>query len=152
MAEVTASLVKALEAKGIGRPSTYASILSTIQDREYVVKQEGKFYPSETGEVVVELLVDNFQDIFDYEYTARMEDHLDRIESGREKWNQAMKEFYGRFSKRLAVAEKEMRDVKTEEIETDQVCDKCGNKMVIKWGRFGRFLASFFAEGHELAP
>ena len=136
-----ASLVKALEAKGIGRPSTYASILSTIQDREYVVKQEGKFYPSETGEVVVELLVENFQDIFDYEYTARMEDHLDRIESGREKWNQAMKEFYGRFSKRLAVAGKEMRDLKTEEIETDQVCDKCGNKMVIKWGRFGRFLA-----------
>jgi DNA topoisomerase I len=136
-----ASLVKALEANGIGRPSTYATILSTIQDREYVVKQEGKFYPTETGEVVVELLVDSFRDIFDYEYTARMEDHLDRIESGREKWNQVMKEFYGRFSKRLAVAEKEMRDLKSEEIATEEVCDKCGNKMVIKWGRFGRFLA-----------
>ena len=81
-----ASLVKALESKGIGRPSTYASILSTIQDREYVEKQEGKFYPSETGELVTKLLVESFHDIFDYEYTARMEDHLDRIESGREPW------------------------------------------------------------------
>ncbi len=136
-----ASLVKALEARGIGRPSTYASILSTIQDREYVVKQDGKFFPTETGEVVVELLVESFQDIFDYEYTARMEDHLDRIESGREPWKSAMRDFYDRFSKRLEVAVKEMRDLKTEEIPTDEVCEKCGSKMVIKWGKFGRFLA-----------
>ena len=86
-----ASLVKALESRGIGRPSTYATILSTIQDREYAVKQEGKFLPTETGEVVVELLVESFQELFDYEYTARMEDHLDRIESGREQWNESMK-------------------------------------------------------------
>ncbi len=136
-----ASLVKALEAKGIGRPSTYASILSTIQDRDYVDKHDGKFYPSEIGEVVLELLVASFQELFDYEYTARMEDHLDRIESGREQWKQAMRDFYDRFSSKLEIAVKEMRDVKTEAIETDEVCDKCGSKMVIKWGKFGRFLA-----------
>jgi DNA topoisomerase-1 len=136
-----ASLVKELESKGIGRPSTYASILSTIQDREYVDKQDGKFYPTETGEIVLELLVGSFQEIFDYEYTARMEDHLDRIESGREPWKQTMRDFYGRFSKRLEVAEKEMPDLKTEAIETDEICDKCGSKMVIKWGKFGRFMA-----------
>ncbi len=136
-----ASLVKALEARGIGRPSTYASILSTIQDREYAVKQEGKFRPTETGEVVVELLVESFRELFDYEYTARMEDHLDRIESGREKWTQSMKSFYELLSSRLKVAEKEMRDVKGEEIPTEEICDKCGSKMVIKWGRFGRFMA-----------
>jgi DNA topoisomerase I len=136
-----ASLVKALESKGIGRPSTYASILSTIQDREYVNKQDGKFYPSEIGEVVLELLVASFQELFDYEYTARMEDHLDRIESGREKWKQTMGDFYTRLANRLAIAEKEMRDIKSEAIETDDVCDKCGSKMVIKWGKFGRFMA-----------
>jgi DNA topoisomerase-1 len=136
-----ASLVKALESKGIGRPSTYASILGTIQDREYVDKHEGKFYPTETGEVVLELLVTSFQELFDYEYTARMEDHLDRIESGRENWKDALRDFYDRFSKRLTVAEKEMRDLKTEAIETDEICEKCGSKMVIKWGKFGRFIA-----------
>ncbi len=136
-----AGLVKALEARGIGRPSTYASILSTIQGREYVVKQEGRFHPTETGEVVVDLLVESFQDIFDYEYTARMEDHLDRIETGHEGWKDALSEFYTRFAKRLEVAEKEMRDLKTEETPTDEICEKCSGKMVIKWGKFGRFLA-----------
>jgi DNA topoisomerase-1 len=136
-----AGLVKALEAKGIGRPSTYATILTTIQDREYVERREGKFVPTPTGEVVVELLVESFRDIFDYDYTARMEDHLDRIESGREQWNDAMRDFYARFAPLLEIAVKEMRDLKTEEIETDEVCEKCGSKMVIKWGRFGRFLA-----------
>jgi DNA topoisomerase I len=136
-----ASLVKALESKGIGRPSTYASILSTIQDREYVDKNDGKFFPTEIGEVVLELLVASFHELFDYEYTARMEDHLDRIESGREPWKKAMRDFYDHFSEHLVVAEKEMRDIKTESIETDEICDKCGSKMVIKWGKFGRFLA-----------
>jgi DNA topoisomerase I len=136
-----ASLVKALESKGIGRPSTYASILSTIQDRDYVDKHDGKFFPTETGELVLGLLVASFQELFDYEYTAQMEDHLDRIESGREQWKQAMRDFYGRFAGKLEIAEKEMRDVKTEAIETDEVCDKCGSKMVIKWGKFGRFMA-----------
>jgi DNA topoisomerase-1 len=136
-----ASLVKALEAKGIGRPSTYASILGTIQDREYVEKISGKFYPSETGELVLELLVSSFQELFDYEYTARMEVSLDRIESGREQWKDAMRNFYGRFSEKLIVAKDEMRNVKTESIETDEICEKCGSKMMIKWGKFGRFLA-----------
>ena len=145
-----ASLVKALEAKGIGRPSTYASILSTIQDREYVNKQDGKFYPSEIGEVVLELLVSSFQELFDYEYTARMEDHLDRIESGRERWQQTMRDFYTRLAKKLEIAEKEMRDIKSEAIETGDVCDKCGSKMVMKWGKFGRFLAcSAYPECHN---
>ena len=136
-----ASLVKALESKGIGRPSTYASILSTIQDREYVDKLEGRFHPTEIGELVLDLLVESFQELFDYEYTARMEDHLDRIESGREPWKQTMGDFYDRFATKLKAAETEMRDVKTEAIETDEVCEKCGGKMVIKWGKFGRFLA-----------
>jgi DNA topoisomerase-1 len=136
-----ASLVKALESKGIGRPSTYATILSTIQDREYVDKHDGKFYPTEIGELVLELLVASFQEIFDYEYTARMEGHLDRIESGRESWKETIRDFYGRFSRKLETAEREMRDVKTEAVETGVVCDKCGGKMVIKWGRFGRFMA-----------
>jgi len=136
-----ASLVKALESKGIGRPSTYASILGTIQDREYVEKKEGKFHPSETGELVLELLISSFHELFDYEYTARMEVSLDRIESGREVWKDAMREFYERFSKNLIIAQTEMRNVKTESIETDEICDKCGNKMVIKWGKFGRFMA-----------
>lgn len=136
-----ASLVKALESKGIGRPSTYATILSTIQDREYVDKHDGKFYPTEIGELVLDLLVNSFQEIFDYEYTARMEGHLDRIESGRESWKQTIRDFYERFSQKLETAEREMRDIKTEAVETEVVCDKCGGKMVIKWGRFGRFMA-----------
>jgi DNA topoisomerase-1 len=136
-----ASLVKTLEAKGIGRPSTYATILSTIQNREYVEKHEGKFYPTETGEIVLELLVASFKELFDYEYTARMENHLDRIESGRELWKQAIRDFYDRFSRHLEVAEKEMPDIKTEAIETEEICEKCGRKMVIKWGKFGRFMA-----------
>lgn len=136
-----ASLVKALEARGIGRPSTYATILSTIQDREYVVKRGGKFYPTEVGEVVEDLLVESFREIFDYEYTARMESRLDRIESGRERWNETLRRFYDHFAPRLAAAQKEMKDLKSEEIPTDEVCDKCGSKMVIRWGKFGRFLA-----------
>lgn len=136
-----AMLVKALEDRGIGRPSTYASILSVITNREYAHKVEGRFVPTETGEVVTELLVESFRELFDYEYTARMEEHLDRIEEGQEHWVDAMRAFYKDFSKSLAVAAKEMRDVKREEIETDEVCEKCGQKMVIKWGKFGRFLA-----------
>ena len=136
-----ASLVKALESRGIGRPSTYVSILSTIQDREYVDKTEGKFRPTETGELVLDLLVESFKELFDYEYTARMEDDLDRIESGREAWKKAIGAFYELLDERLKVAKKEMRNVKIEAVETNEVCDRCGGKMVIKWGKFGRFLA-----------
>jgi DNA topoisomerase-1 len=136
-----ATLVKALEEKGIGRPSTYATILTTIQDREYVVKQEGKFSPTELGIVINDLLVESFADIFDIQYTARMEEELDEIEDGNLLWVQALKEFYGKFKVDLEKAQKHMTDVKRMEEPTDEKCEKCGSGMVIKWGRHGRFLA-----------
>ncbi|MDR1728202.1 MAG: type I DNA topoisomerase [Acidobacteriota bacterium] len=135
-----AALVKALESRGIGRPSTYASILSTIQNREYVDKREGKFYPTATGEAVLEWLVKNFKELFDYEYTARMEDDLDRIESGREARGKALGTFYTGFAGDLDKAQG-APGLKDEVEETDEVCEKCGGKMVIKWGRFGKFMA-----------
>src|SRR5262249_15780663 len=107
-----ASLVKELEERGIGRPSTYAAIISTIQERQYVQKTGGKFIPTEIGFVVTDLLVKNFPDIFDYQYTARLEEELDEIEDGKEKWLSAMNEFYGKFSKDLAYAEKHMENIK----------------------------------------
>jgi DNA topoisomerase-1 len=136
-----ATLVKALEEKGIGRPSTYASIMSVIQDREYVAKNEGKFQPTELGFIVNDLLVENFADIFNVEYTAKMEGELDEIEEGKLAWTAALKEFYGKFTADLKAAAKHMRDIKRQEIVTDEVCDKCGSKMAIKFGRFGQFLA-----------
>ncbi len=136
-----AMLVKALEENGIGRPSTYASILSTIQNREYVEKEKGRFHPSELGMLVTDLLVESFPDIIDVEYTARMEEELDEIEEGRLAWTKALKEFSRKFEKDLKQAHKEMRNVKTEEIKTDHTCNKCGKPMVVKWGRYGKFLA-----------
>ncbi|MGQ9635265.1 MAG: type I DNA topoisomerase [Bryobacteraceae bacterium] len=136
-----ATLVKELEADGVGRPSTYASILSTIQDREYVRKEGGRFVPTELGMVVTDLLLENFDDIFDVTYTARMEDALDEIEEGKLDWRQAMAEFYEKFSEDLSRAEKHMTDIKRMEKPTDLVCDKCGRPMVIKWGRHGSFIA-----------
>lgn len=136
-----ATLVKELESDGVGRPSTYASILSTIQEREYVKKEGGRFYPTELGTVVTDLLVESFADIFDLTYTARMEDELDEIEEGKMDWRAAMSDFYGRFQKDLEEAERSMRDIKRMEVPTDQVCDKCGKPMVIKWGKHGSFLA-----------
>ncbi|MGH9471876.1 MAG: type I DNA topoisomerase [Terriglobales bacterium] len=136
-----ASLVKELEEKGIGRPSTYATILSTIQDRGYVTKTGGKFHPTELGEVVTEQLTANFKDIFELEYTARMEEQLDEIEEGREKWTDALAEFYRRFSANLEYAEKHMVDYKRMEKPTEYVCEKCGKPMVIRWGKHGSFLA-----------
>jgi DNA topoisomerase-1 len=136
-----ATLVKELEAKGVGRPSTYASILSTIQEREYVKKDGGRFNPTELGSVVTGLLVESFEDIFNVGYTARMEEELDEIEEGALDWRVAMTEFYDRFKKDLDRAEVEMRDIKRMEMPTDQVCEKCGRPMVIKWGKHGSFLA-----------
>ncbi|MFQ5739102.1 MAG: type I DNA topoisomerase [Acidobacteriota bacterium] len=136
-----ATLVKALEEKGIGRPSTYAQIISVIQDREYVGKEEGRFVPTETGEVVVELLVKHFQEIFDYDYTARMEQNLDDIESGKAGWVEALRAFYVDFSRELEQAREGMKNLKKEEIPAGVECEKCGSGMVVKWGRFGRFLA-----------
>ena len=136
-----ASLVKELEEKGIGRPSTYAAILSTIQERGYVTKTGGKFIPSELGMVVNDLLIENFQDIFDLQYTAKLEEELDEIGEGREKWTDAMREFYKKFSRNLAYAEKHMANIKRMERPTELVCDKCGKPMVVRWGKHGSFLA-----------
>jgi DNA topoisomerase-1 len=136
-----ASLVKALEEKGIGRPSTYATILTTIVDREYVQKDQGKFKPTELGTVVTDMLVKHFEDIFDLQYTARMEEELDEVEEGKMTWVEALDEFYKKFEKDLKKASKNMENLKRQEIPTDEVCDKCGSPMVKKWGQFGSFLA-----------
>jgi len=136
-----ATLVKELEEEGIGRPSTYAAILSVIQNRDYVVKAEGKFRPTELGEIVVDLLVESFPRILDPGFTAQMETKLDEIEEGTADWLEAMHEFYGAFARWLEHAKKKMKNVKAMEEPTDQVCEKCGRTMVIKWGRFGKFLA-----------
>ncbi len=151
-----ATLVKELESDGVGRPSTYASILSTIQEREYVKKDAGKFVPTELGMVVTDLLLESFQNIFDVTYTARMEEELDEIEEGKMDWREAMSEFYERFQKELAHAERHMTDIKRMEEPTGESCEKCGKPMVIKWGRFGKFIAcSGYPEcsnTRELAP
>jgi DNA topoisomerase-1 len=136
-----ASLVKVLEERGIGRPSTYASIISTIQDREYVTKISGRFYPTEIGMVVCDLLVKNFPYIFDVQYTARLEEELDDIEEGKEKWTDLMKGFYDHFEEELVVAEKNMEDIKRMEVKTDLKCDLCGSPLLLKWGKFGSFYA-----------
>jgi DNA topoisomerase I len=136
-----ASLVKELEERGIGRPSTYATILSTIQERQYAQKVGGKFVPTEIGLVVTDLLVDNFKDIFDFQYTARLEEELDEIEEGKEKWTDALEEFYKKFAKDLRYAEKHMENIKRMEKPTDEKCERCGAPLVIKWGKHGSFYA-----------
>jgi DNA topoisomerase I len=136
-----ASLVKELEERGIGRPSTYAAILTTIQERQYVQKVGGKFIPTEIGLVVTDLLVENFRDIFDLQYTARLEEELDEIEEGKEKWQDAMAEFYKKFQKDLKYAAKHMENIKRMEKPTDEKCEKCGAPLVIKWGKHGSFYA-----------
>jgi DNA topoisomerase I len=136
-----ASLVKELEECGIGRPSTYSAILSTIQERQYVQKLGGKFVPTEIGLVVTDLLVENFRDIFDVQYTARLEEELDEIEEGKEKWTTALADFYKRFAKDLKYAEKHMENIKRMEKPTDEKCERCGSPLVIKWGKHGSFYA-----------
>ncbi len=136
-----ATLVKELEADGVGRPSTYASILSTIQEREYVRKDGGKFAPTELGMVVTDLLLESFNDLFDVTYTARMEAELDDIEEGKTDWRLSMSDFYEKFQKDLDHASLHMTDIKRMEEPTDLICDKCEKPMVIKWGRHGKFIA-----------
>src|SRR5271157_2287803 len=136
-----ASLVKELEERGIGRPSTYAAILSTIQERQYVQKLGGKFVPTEIGLVVTDLLVENFRDIFDVQYTARLEEELDEIEEGKEKWTDTLAEFYKKFQKDLKYASKHMENIKRMEKPTDEKCERCGAPLVIKWGKHGSFYA-----------
>jgi len=136
-----ATLVKALEEKGIGRPSTYAAIMTTIQDREYVEKIESRFHPTPLGTTVNDLLLESFNDIFSSAYTARMEEELDEIEDGKLAWQDALREFYGKFSKDLEHATENIKGKKKMSIPTDETCEKCGSRMVIKFGRFGQFLA-----------
>jgi DNA topoisomerase I len=135
------SLVKTLEEKGIGRPSTYATILTTIQEREYVQKDQGKFRPTELGTVVTTMLVKHFEEIFDIQYTARMEEELDEVEEGKMTWVQALRDFYKKFEKDLKKATKNMENLKAQELPTSEICEKCGSPMVQKWGQFGSFLA-----------
>jgi DNA topoisomerase-1 len=134
-------LIKELEEKGIGRPSTYAAILSNIEQREYVIREKKIFAPTELGIIVTELLVKSFPEVLDVDFTAKMEEELDRIEEGKMDWKETMKEFYLPFKSNLEKARVEMRDVKKEQVETDIPCELCGKKMVIKWGRRGNFLA-----------
>ncbi len=136
-----ASLVKELEERGIGRPSTYAAIMSTIVDRGYVEKKEARFWPTELGILVNGLLVVSFPEIVSSDFTAKMEADLDHVEDGTADWRKLLGTFYAPFKLELEKAETEMRDVKREEIATAWVCEKCGKPMVIKWGRNGSFLA-----------
>ena len=136
-----ASLVKELEENGIGRPSTYASIITTIEARDYIEKREGRLWPSEIGFLVTDLLVENFSDIVNVEYTAAMEHELDEIEEGKDTLLNTLNQFWKKFEKDLKTASKKMRSVKGVEEKTDEICDKCGAGMVMKWGRYGRFLA-----------
>jgi DNA topoisomerase-1 len=136
-----ATLVKRLEADGVGRPSTYASILSTILEREYVRKEGGRFTPTELGIIVTGLLLESFDDIFEVKYTARMEEELDEIEDGKLDWRVAMAEFYERFDKDLKHAEEHMTDIKRMEEPTGEMCPKCEKPLVMKWGKHGKFIA-----------
>ncbi len=136
-----ATLVKALEENGIGRPSTYATILSTIQERKYVNKTDNKFLPTELGSIVNDFLVERFPDLIDVDFTAKMENKLDRIEEGKLKWVKIVKDFYVPFNRDLLTVEKTKGKVKPKDIPTDTVCELCGLPMVIRWGRHGRFLA-----------
>lgn len=136
-----ARLVKTLEELGIGRPSTYAPTLETIQKRGYVAIEEKKFVPTELGELLIEQTEQFFPEILDVEFTAHMEEDLDHVEEGSEDWVRVLGEFYESFEKRLRVAEEEMKEVEIEDEVSDEICEKCGKPMVYKLGRFGKFLA-----------
>ena len=138
-----ATLVKAMEEQGVGRPSTYAATVSTILDREYVIKQDRRLSPTPLGEVVTGLMKERFTDVIDVDFTAHMEERLDKVELGEVEWKQVLQDFYQGFHQEMEDAEKALEGVrlKVPDEETDEVCELCGRKMVIKIGRFGRFLA-----------
>ncbi|MGQ9698691.1 MAG: DNA topoisomerase, partial [Armatimonadota bacterium] len=148
-----ATLVKALEEKGIGRPSTYATIISTIRDRGYVVMEEKRFKPTELGRKVNDLLVRYFPDIVDVEFTAGVETKLDGIEKGQHDWVQVLSEFYGPFSLKVSQAVEQAEKITIEPVVTDETCPKCGKPMLLRQGRFGPFLGcSGFPECRTVAP
>ncbi|MCR2805000.1 type I DNA topoisomerase [Paenibacillus soyae] len=136
-----ARLVRTLEELGIGRPSTYAPTLETIQKRGYVAIEEKKFMPTELGELVIQLMEEFFPEILDAEFTANMEGNLDHVEEGTEDWVKVLAKFYDSFEKRLEVAEEEMKEVELQDEVSDEICEKCGRHLVYKMGRFGKFLA-----------
>ncbi|HHU69232.1 MAG TPA: type I DNA topoisomerase [Thermoanaerobacterales bacterium] len=134
-------LIKTMEEKGIGRPSTYAPIIDTVQQRDYVIKEENRFKPTELGIIVIDLLKEYFSEIIDYDFTAEMENKLDKIESGEEEWTKILDDFYKSFNIKLNKAEKKIKAIKIKEETTDEICEICGRNMVIKYGRYGKFLA-----------
>jgi len=136
-----ATLVKALEERGIGRPSTYAPTLSTIQNRSYVERIDGRFHPLELGFVVTDILIEHFPDVVDLGFTAQMEEELDQIAQGERGWVPFLQDFYDPFEKTLKAADERMERVKVAEETTDEICSVCGRPMVIKWGRYGKFLS-----------
>lgn len=135
------TLVKALEEKGIGRPSTYVTILSTVQERRYVEKKDGRFVPLELGIVVSDLLAQHFADIVDYDFTAQMEEELDEIARGEREWVPVLRKFYDPFQQKVEEASAHMEKIEVAEEPSGEVCEQCGKPMVIKLGRYGRFLA-----------
>jgi len=135
------TLVKELEERGIGRPSTYATIMDTIQSKRYVEKQDGRLVPTMLGKMVTELLLESFPHVMSVDFTAAMEQKLDEVEEGRADWVALVREFYQPFARDLEKARQHMRDLKREEIATEHKCERCGAVMVIKWGRHGHFLA-----------
>ncbi len=136
-----ASLIRAMEEKGVGRPSTYAPTISTITDREYVVREAKQLRPTPLGETVTRYMLDKFTDIVDVAFTARMENELDEVEDGKKRWKTMLGEFYGEFSQSVKTASEDTNRVKVPDEETNFVCDVCGRKMVVKLGRFGRYMA-----------
>ena len=136
-----ASLVKALEEKGIGRPSTYSPTITTILERRYIEKQKKQLVPTELGKVVNKLLTENFKDIVNVEFTANIETEFDRIAEGKEYWKKIIRDFYSPFEKTLEKAEKELEHVEIKDEVSDVQCEKCGRMMVYKYGRYGKFLA-----------
>jgi DNA topoisomerase-1 len=135
-----ASLIKTLETKGIGRPSTYATIVTTVQDRSYVGKEKGKLVPTTLGRTVNNLLKGFFPTIVDVDFTAKLEERLDQIEGGKADWIKSLEKFYGAFSKELTVAQEDMKSLKKEEKETDIICEKCGKLMLLRWGKNGEYI------------
>ena len=136
-----ASLVKALEEKGIGRPSTYSPTITTILERRYIEKEKKQLYPTELGKVVNKLLTENFTDVINVEFTAKIEDEFDEIAEGHEKWKKMIREFYGPFEEEVEKVEKELEHVEMVDEVSDVKCEKCGRMMVYKYGRYGKFLA-----------
>src|SRR3990170_2352714 len=135
------ALVKELEERGIGRPSTYATILSTIQDREYVIKEKNRLKPTLLGCAITDLLIDGFPEVMDVQFTAEMEEKLDEVEEGSVNWVELLNGFYKGFGKRLEQAEVSMRSLRREGMPTELDCEQCGAQMIIKWGKRGEFLS-----------